>query len=133
VKRGQPIRRQPWQKPKPVTTLRETLIDPDLRALVRRRANGCCELCGDHLGPDWHAHHRQLRSRGGKDTAVNLVALCSFDHRKVHSHPAWSSEMGWMVSAYDDPATVAVAVLGRTWRLLTPDGTYRNAETGAVA
>ena len=118
------IRRAPWQRPRPVVTKRGSLIDPALRDLVRTRAGGLCECCGDRLSPIFQCHHRKLRSRGGQDSAANLVALCGLCHRRVHSHVAWATDQGFIVSANDDPASVAVAVHLSSWRLLTPDGKY---------
>lgn len=121
------ITRAPWQRPRPAVTLRGSAIDPALRAVVRARANGMCECCGCLLGGAFQCHHRKLRSRGGQDSAANLLALCGPCHRRVHGHPAWASEHGFMVSAFEDPAQVPVAVRCERWQLLVPDGTYAEA------
>lgn len=133
MKRGKPITRQPWQRPKPAVTLHGSLIDPKLRALVYSRAAGNCECCGGGLGGDWQAHHRKLRSRGGQDSAANLVAVHPLCHRRIHGHPKWAEEHGFMCPSYEDPATYAVAIHGLAWRLLTATGTYLDAETGGDA
>ena len=119
-----PIARAPWQRPRPALTLRGSMTDPALRRLVRARAGGQCECCGDALSLTFQAHHRKLRSRGGQDSAANLLALCGLCHRRIHNRVAWATEHGFIVSAYDDPATAPVAVRCESWRLLTPDGTY---------
>lgn len=124
------IARAPWQRPAPAVA--RYSIAPELRALIRERAGGRCECCGDRLSPIFQAHHRKLRSRGGQDSAANLLALCGLCHRRIHSHVAWATEHGLIVSATDDPALVPVTVRCETWRLLTPDGGYRMAE-GTVA
>ena len=122
------IRRAPWQRPAPAVTKYGSTIDPKLRALVRDRAGGLCECCGDRLSNIFQAHHRKLRSRGGQDSAANLAALCGLCHRRIHNRVAWSTEQGFIVSATDDPATVPMAVLCDRWLLLTPEGGY--AEVG---
>jgi hypothetical protein len=47
-----------------------------LRALIWNRCEGYCEKCDAKLNPAWwDAHHRLMRSQGGRDEAPNLVAL----------------------------------------------------------
>lgn len=119
------LRVPPWKRPKPAVTVRGSTIDPKLRMLVRDRAGGCCECCGVRIGArSYQCHHRKLRSRGGQDSAANLAALCSQCHNRCHGHVAWATEQGFIVSAYDDPATVPMAVRCESWRLLTIDGGY---------
>jgi hypothetical protein len=124
VKRTKPITRAPWQKPPRVPV--RTQLDPGLRAQVRERAAGRCELCTDPLGASWEAHHRKLRSRGGQDSICNLVALCHGCHRRCHGHVAWAEEHGFIVASYDDPATVPLALHLDRWVLLAPSGDYRD-------
>lgn len=121
----------PWVQPRPRGADRGSAIDRDVRDTVWKRARYCCECCGEPLvRRDYQAHHRKLRSRGGEDSAANLVALHPLCHRRIHDHPAWATEHGWMVPTNDDPATVAVALHGAAWRLLTAAGGYLDAETG---
>lgn len=121
-----PITTGPWRRP--LTRQRVarpgSTIDANLRQLVHRRASGRCECCADPLTAGWECHHRKLRSRGGQDSAANLVALCRLCHRRVHGRPAWARETGFMVESWDDPATVLVAVGCAVWVRLTPDGSY---------
>lgn len=132
--RTKPIQRAPWQRPansriaKPGST-----IDADLRRLVLERDNWTCVCCGERLEPGWQCHHRKLRSRGGSDSASNLIALCAHCHRRIHGHPKWATAHGFMVSAYDDPATQPVAYRLETWRLLRHDGRLIDVETGQTA
>lgn len=66
------------------------------RETIHRRAAAACELCGTARGTD--AHHRQSRAVG-VDCPCNLVLLCSgCHHGRVHGHPRWAREMGWIVS-----------------------------------
>lgn len=82
-------------------------IPKPIRAAVLSRANEHCEGCRKgttHL----ELHHRQFRSRGGKHTVVNLVALCGWgNHTGCHglAHSSTPPD-GWAVHSWDDPATV---------------------------
>lgn len=60
--------------------------------LVKRRANGICQLCEkpapfrDKKGePFLESHHIIWLSKGGEDTIDNSTALCPNCHRKMHS------------------------------------------------
>lgn len=121
------IRRAPWQRPKPVVTRYGSTIDPKLREAVKQRAGGMCECCGDRLSRIFQCHHRKLRSRGGQDSAANLAALCGLCHRRVHGHPVWATDHGFIVSAFDDPAAVAMWVRCESYLYLTPEASYREA------
>lgn len=65
--------------------------DPTIAAYVKKRANGCCQLCGmsapftDQNGePYLECHHIKWLSKGGMDAVDNCVALCPNCHRKMH-------------------------------------------------
>lgn len=120
----------PWARPKMAGKRGLSTIDRPLRELIRTRAGGCCECCGERLPWPFEAHHRKLRSRGGQDSACNLAALCGLCHRRIHGHPKWAAENGFMVASGDDPALAAMLVRCESWRLLTVDGLYLDAETG---
>lgn len=120
MKRGKSIDRAPWQRPKPVAHYGKE-IDQKLREQVFTRANYLCECCGEPLG------------RADQDSVCNLVALHSLCHRRIHDHPAWATEHGFMVPTSDDPATVAIALHCAAWRLLSLSGGYIDAETGGDA
>lgn len=80
-----------------------------LRDAIYERAGGLCDCCGQWMDPDaFDAHHRQLRSRGGKDTIGNLVALRHECHMLAHQHPMRATERGLMVPSWVNPATVPV-------------------------
>jgi hypothetical protein len=72
--------------------------------VVDRRAGGRCERCGRGMFVFDH-HHRKLRSRGGGDSAANLVAICRRCHNWIHANPRQASVDGWMVHEHLDPAT----------------------------
>lgn len=126
MKRTKPIQPAPWNIRAPRNPKTDSRLDPELRQQVFDRDHGTCTLCGERLHGAWECHHRQLRSRGGLDIISNLVALDFACHRRIHGHPAWSLEHGFMVSTYDDdPSLVPVALHLTSWVLLLPDGTYR--------
>ncbi|WP_082389445.1 helix-turn-helix domain-containing protein [Lysinibacillus sp. ZYM-1] len=65
--------------------------DPYVSEYVKRRASGCCDLCGnpapfeDKKGrPYLESHHVIWLSKGGEDTIYNTVALDPSCHRKMH-------------------------------------------------
>lgn len=75
---------------------RETTVtfrdrDSDIRAYVKIRARGVCDLCqtpapfSDEAGrPYLEAHHIKWLAKGGRDIPENMVALCPNCHRKMH-------------------------------------------------
>ena len=65
--------------------------DPYLKEIVRRIADGKCQLCGmaapfidRNNEPYLEEHHVQWLADGGEDTIDNVVALCPNCHRKIH-------------------------------------------------
>ena len=65
--------------------------DPIIAAYVKKRANGHCQLCGEHAPfndqngePYLECHHIDWLSKGGMDSIDNCVALCPNCHRKMH-------------------------------------------------
>jgi hypothetical protein len=99
---------------------------PSVRALIQRRAGGCCELCGarvEHL----ELHHRQYRSRGGPGTVENGLALCGWGnhtgcHGWAHTSPLAAS-WGASLPSGSDPAAEPVWSEPRgCWVQLLPDG-----------
>ena len=103
-----------------------------LRQMLWIRCNGFCELCGGFLGDDWALHHRQLKSRGGKDEIANVVALHHSCHNtgtdSVHLNPAWATEIGFMVSAWQNPERISLNYYTGDKVYLNTDGTIRLAE-----
>lgn len=78
------------------------------QSLVDQRAAGHCEarLVPGCVGAGQHYHHRKLKSRGGADTAANLVHICHQCHTFIHSSKGAvrAKEDGWLVPSYADPA-----------------------------
>lgn len=98
-------------------------IEPAVRRLVVARCAGLCDVCGLPLDGAPDLHHRKLRSRGGDHNPANLIGAHRRCHRRVHQHPAWATDCGLMVPATADPADIPLALHGKRWVLLTPQGT----------
>ncbi|RJQ68102.1 HNH endonuclease [Pseudonocardiaceae bacterium YIM PH 21723] len=96
-------------------------IPRQLRAAVYDRAEGTCDMCGRWLQPDlWEANHRLMRSQGGRDALINLVALHPACHRGpqgVHHRPAWAYANGLLVPARRDPQQWPVLRHGLIWQM----------------
>lgn len=92
--------------------------------IVEDRAGGTCDWCGLPLHA-FDAHHRQLRSRGGKHTIQNLVALHRGCHEYIHQHPTEATGRGFMISSWDYPSEIPV----RLWNGKTYIPTRRWVET----
>lgn len=98
-----------------------------LRAQLFWRANGNCEKCNKGLEESWAAHHRKLRSQGGKDEITNLVALCHYCHNlgtvSVHLSVAKAIADGFIVPSWADPATTLICTSDGNKLCLNLDGT----------
>jgi hypothetical protein len=81
-------------------------VDKKIAETVLNRAGNYCEKCGK-VGSDFALHHRKLKSRGGKDSVANLMAVhhgChNLDTDSIHANPAQATKMGWMVPSWADP------------------------------
>jgi len=61
-------------------------VKRDVYALVDRRDDGQCKVCGFFNAPNpCEHHHIKARSLGGKHATNNIVTLCSRCHSAVHS------------------------------------------------
>ena len=94
-----------------------------VRALIRERARGRCEMCGLRIpiGPQYH--HRKPRRAGGtaaKDVSLpsNGVLLHPLCHEKIESNRAWALQRGWLLHAYDDPEVIPVRMWHGTMLLV---------------
>lgn len=77
---------------------------------------GCTRRC-DHL------HHRQFRSRGGKDTPENLIGVCYRCHEWIHQNSGTGAKArGLAVSRYANPALVPVVRRSQLVQLDTAGG-----------
>jgi hypothetical protein len=52
-------------------------FNAEQKAVLFALANGCCQACGNPLGDDWHADHREPWSKGGRTEITNAAALCA--------------------------------------------------------
>lgn len=104
----------------------------ELREIVKSRSGGYCEKCGKPLGESWALHHRKLRSRGGKDTLTNFVALHHQCHNlgtnSVHFNPRTAEQLGLMVPSWQDPKDAPLTLPSGAIVLLNDDGSYRYLE-----
>lgn len=91
-----------------------------LRRDVFARDQGRCVLTGVMLDPlRFEAHHRLLKSQGGRDTAVNVITLDPRAHKEfVHAFPQWAYSNGFLVPAWADPADWPVNV--HAWSVREP-------------
>jgi len=81
------------RKPKPprLTSGKYYYRDPHLAVLVKRLAEGICDLCGEPAPfvnksgqPYLESHHIIFLSRGGMEKLANCVSLCPNCHKKMH-------------------------------------------------
>lgn len=84
-----------------------TLIDKKIAALVEARAGDYCEVCGRPAKESMALHHRKLKSRGGKDTAANLIRVHHECHNlstdSIHSKVEYAEQKGWICPSWRNP------------------------------
>lgn len=110
---------------------RKKPMPPEIRVEVFSRANYMCEIMSresECTGRAEHAHHRKLRSQGGKHTVANIVGICHKCHDFVHGHPAIAYTNGWLVKSTRDPREVPFNRRGG-FIMLTEDGGFEQATT----
>ena len=107
----------------------------NLRELVLARCEGYCEKCGTGLTNEFALHHRKLKSRGGKDTIDNLVALHHQCHNlgtnSVHLNVKLATESGHIVPQHADPFDYPLVLPNGSTVKLTVEGTYDYIERKA--
>lgn len=101
------------------------------RKALYERCKGSCEFCGGVLPESWAAHHRKLRSQGGKDDLENVVALHHECHNlgtnSVHLNPKQSYEDGFMVRSWANSKETPLNLTHCRWVVLTTDGKYEES------
>lgn len=99
-----------------------------LRELILTRCQNYCELCGNALTDTFALHHRKLKSRGGKDTVDNLIALHHACHNMgnnaVHLNVQKATASGHMVPTYAAPSVYPLLLPNGSFVTLTEEGTY---------
>lgn len=98
---------------------------PIAQGIVRRRAKGLCEVCGNRCPAGQH-HHRKPRQRGGTalvatNSASNLLWVHTECHEHLESFRTRSYQQGLLVFQSADPAKVPV-LLHAGWFFLADDG-----------
>jgi len=65
------------------------------RAVILRKTAGRCHICGEKVGPKWHADHTMAHSHGGKHSTENYLPA----HRLCNNY-RWdysSEEFQWVM------------------------------------
>lgn len=113
---------------------KKTMIDPKVVALVEQRAQGYCEVCGKPEMKMMALHHRKLKSRGGKDTASNLIRVHHSCHNmktgSIHANPKWAQDKGFMVGSWQEPHEAPMHRPDGSIVLLQNDGTIITLQEG---
>jgi 5-methylcytosine-specific restriction protein A len=96
---------------------RQTGFSLVVKALIRDRAEGCCEVCGEWYSAMQH-HHRRPRGMGGTrrldtNTPSGCLLLCGSCHRHVESHRSLAYDNGWLVPQGQTPTDVPVLRRGQ--------------------
>ncbi len=72
---------------------------PDARAECFRRAEGRCAVMAlECTGRSEECHHIAGRRIPDPHAQSNLLACCTPCHQRIHAHPRWSRERGYMRS-----------------------------------
>jgi hypothetical protein len=107
-------------------------LSKELREQVLSRAEGYCEFCGNGLPEVFALHHRKLKSRGGKDTVDNLIAVHHSCHNgstnAIHFNVALSESTGHIVPTHADPSEYPLTLANGSTVTLTTEGTYNYLE-----
>jgi len=106
-------------------------VDKKIAEAVLNRAGNYCEKCGK-VGEDFALHHRKLKSRGGKDSVANLMAVHHSCHNmgtdSIHANPAYATKMGWMVPSWADPADFPITLPDGNIVRFDEQGTFNRIE-----
>jgi len=101
-------------------------LKKEIVELVQTRAGNYCETCGRPALESMALHHRKLKSRGGKDSASNLIQVHHECHnlgtQSIHANPSMATDKGWMVSSWADPETEPMLTPDGSWVILKDDG-----------
>lgn len=99
----------------------------EIAETVLNRAGNYCEACG-LPGTDFALHHRKLRSQGGIDEPMNLIAVhhkChNLHHHSIHLSPAKAVERGQIVPGWASVADTPLTLPDDSKVLLDNEGSY---------
>ena len=105
------------------------MIDKAVVDLVKARAGDYCEYCDSPAEETMALHHRKLKSRGGQDTASNLVLIHHGCHNmkthSIHLRPGAAEKLGFMVASWQDPEEAPLTRADGSVVLLLNDGTIK--------
>ena len=109
-------------------------MDKKVVELVHQRSGGYCEVCGGFIRGQGALHHRKLKSRGGKDTASNLIYIHHGCHNlntdSIHLNPAMAEIKWWMVGSWQEPHETPFVTAENSFALLLDDGTIKRLGEG---
>jgi 5-methylcytosine-specific restriction protein A len=93
-----------------------TGFSPQVRAIIRERANFYCEYCGKKRGTE--IHHRRPRAMGGtardsSNTASNGLLLCGDCHRWAESKRTEALLQGVLLLQIQNPLKSSVKYRGQ--------------------
>ena len=102
-----------------------TGFSPDVKAVIRDRAQNLCERCGQYAS-DCVAHHRRPRgmggsSRGDTNRPSNALWLCGMCHNVVEHHREQALLLGQLLRQSQSPADERVLRRG-AWVFLGDNG-----------
>ena len=125
LQRSKAAGKRPSRQVSPTKQAAKTAL-PIAQGIVRRRANGLCEVCGVRVLRVAHCHHRKPRGAGGSSSpninkASNLLHVHPECHDGIESYRTRSYQQGLLVFQSADPAKVPV-LLHDGWCLLGDDG-----------
>jgi len=110
-------------------------MDKKIVAIVLKRADGYCEVCGGAAQETMALHHRKLKSRGGKDSPANLIWIHHGCHNlrtdSIHLNPEKAEHKGYMVPSWQEPTEVPINLPDGRFALLLDNGTKKILGEGA--
>lgn len=110
------------------------MINKKIVELVVERAQGYCEACGKPEQPTMALHHRKLKSRGGQDSASNLMRVHHSCHNmstgSIHANPDWAQDKGFMVGSWQEPDATPMHTPDGGIVLLQNNGTIITLQEG---
>lgn len=116
MKPGRPLRRTTRLRPVSLRRRERIAAYTLFRRDVWQRDGGKCALCGAAVPvTDFDLHHRQLRSRRGRDTHSNALTTHHDCHMAVHEYPQWALENGFMVPSWAESIDWPVHLPNDTW------------------